>query len=43
LSWISLSGTQSLASTELTLEEEEEEEEEENWELSWTPLSGTQS
>jgi hypothetical protein len=43
LSWISLSGTQSLASTELTLEEEEEEEEEENWDLSWTPLSGTQS
>jgi hypothetical protein len=42
LSWISLSGTQSLASTELTLEEEEEEEEE-NWDLSWTPLSGTQS
>jgi hypothetical protein len=43
LSWTSLSGTQSLASTELTLEEEEEQEEEQNWELSWTPLSGTQS
>ncbi len=43
MSWTSLSSTQSLASIELALEEEEEEEEEENWDLSWTPLSGTQS